>query len=112
VLNYRGTYRVVFEVDTCGKPMEFTFIPCRIRKGANICRHDDATLNVLIPGSGTADRLLKEYPDLFQPWQMGAAEATLTFPEARMIEAAKILKPFTLGKAVSPRAKRNRRFTT
>ena len=111
MLKYRGTYRVAFEVDTHGRPMECAYVPCRIKKGANICRHDDTTLNVFIPGRGTASRLLEEHPDLFQPWQLGAAEATLTFPEARMDEAARILKPFTLGKAISPRSKRNRRFT-
>ena len=111
MLKYRGVYRVVFETDTHGKPMEFTYIPCRVKKGASVCRHDAGTLNVLIPGHSTADRLLKEYPDLFEEWQMGTGEATLTFPEARLSEAARVLKPFTLGKAISPRSKRNRRFT-
>ena len=71
MLSYRGTYRVLYETDKrTGKPCEFTFIPCGIRRGANICRHNDDTLNVFIPGFGTADRLLKEYPDIFKPFRL------------------------------------------
>ena len=107
MLSYRGTYRVVYETDKrTGKPCEFTFIPCGIRKGANICRHNDDTLNVFIPGFGTADRLLKEYPDLFQPFQVGDSEATLLFKESDIERAAVILKARTKGKDMSARPKR------
>lgn len=101
---------MVYETDSTGKPAEFTFIPCRIRKGANICRHDDNTLDVYIPGIKTVRRLLKEYPGIFKPYQTGDTEATLLFQESLMSEVAKILKPFVTGKGISPRSKRNKRF--
>ena len=49
MLTYRGQYRVLFETDKAGKACEFTYIPCGIRKGANICRHSNDMLNIFIP---------------------------------------------------------------
>jgi len=72
MLKYRGQFRVLYECDKrTGKPGEFTFIPCRIKKGANICRHNDTTLNVFIPSTIIANRLLREYTDIFMPFQSG-----------------------------------------
>ncbi len=107
MLRYRGQYRVLFETDKrTGKACEFTYVPCRIRKGADIVRHNDDTLNVYIPGKKTANRLLKEHSDIFKPFQIGDSEATLLFPESMMKEAAKILMPVVRGKGMSPRPKR------
>lgn len=111
MLKYRGQYRTVFETDKeTGKPCESAFIPCKIRKGTNICRHNKDTLNVYIPGKQTANRLLKEHSDIFQPYQVGDQESTLLFSESVMSEAAGILKPYVLGKGISPRSKKNNRF--
>jgi hypothetical protein len=112
MLNYRGRFRVVYECDKrTGKPGENTFIPCRIRKGANICRHSETTLNVYIPGIKAVKRILSQYPDIFTPFQMGDREATLLFPESKMEQVAAILKPITKGKNISPKSKtRNSRY--
>lgn len=111
MLKYRGQCRVVTETDKrTGKPLEFTFVPCRIKKGTNICRHNADTLNVYIPGIKTANRLLKEYPDIFKPFQAGDSEATLLFPECMIDEAAIILKAIVKGANTSPRSKRNTRY--
>lgn len=106
MLKYRGTYRVLFETDKTGNPCEFTFIPCLTKKGANICRHNENTLNVYIPGIKIANRLLKECPDLFKPFQIGDSEATLLFNEADIEKAAAILKARVGGKNKSPKPKR------
>lgn len=106
MLKYRGQYRVLYEIDKTGKPCEFTFIPCRIKKGASICRQDDNTLNVYVPGIKTVNRLLKEYPDLFKPFQIGDTEGTLIFKESDIEKVAVILKCRIRGKNMSPRPKR------
>lgn len=106
MLKYRGTYRVLFEVDKAGKPCEFTFIPCRIKKGSNICRHNENVLNAYIPSAKIANRLLKEYPDLFKPFQTGDSEATLFFSETDIEKAAVVLKARVMGKGMSPKPKR------
>lgn len=112
MFNYRGSFRVTYEMDKrTGKPAEFTFIPCRIRKGANICRHDEGTLNVYIPGTRAANTLLAEYPDIFKPFQIGDSEVTLLFPELMLPEVIEILRPIVKGKGISPRSKRNIRYT-
>ena len=112
MLKYRGQYRVVYECDkTSGKPEENTFIPCRIRKGANICRHNETTLNVYVPGIKAVKRILSQYPDIFTSFQMGDWEVTLLFPESKIEQAAAILRPIVKGANVSPKSKaRNSRF--
>ena len=102
---------MVYETDEqTGKPLEFTFIPCRIRKGANICRHNETTLSVYIPGTRTANMLLTEHPDIFKPFQIGDTEVTLLFSESMLPEVAEILKPVVKGKEISPRSRRNIRY--
>ena len=107
MLRYRGTYRIVFEQDKrTGKPLEFTFIPCCIRGGSNICRHYESALSAYIPGIKTANRLLKEQPDIFRPFQIRDSEATLLFNESDMERAAIILIPRVMGKNMNPRPKK------
>ena len=111
MLKYRGQYRVVYERDVrTGKHTEFTFIPCRIKKGANIYRHDNDVLSVYIPSAIIANRLLKDHVDIFKPFQMGDTEAALLFPESLLYKAVEILKPYVQGANISPRAKRNARY--
>ena len=111
MLKYRGQYRVVYETDKrTGKPQEFCFIPCRLKRGSNICRHDDNTLNCYIPSAVTARNLLNEYPDIFEVFQIGEREASLLFPESILPKAAIILKVYIKGRNVSPRSKHNKRF--
>lgn len=107
MLNYRGQYRVSFEMNKQGKPCEFAFIPCAIKKGSNICRHNDNVLNIYIPSSKIINRLQQEHPDLFKSFQAGNGEGTLLFNEIDLPEVAKILKIRTKGCNVSPRSKRN-----
>lgn len=107
MLKYRGQYRVVFETDKrTGKPAEFVYIPCRIKRGSNIVRHDENTLNAYIPSVKIANRLLQEYSDLFELFQIGDSEATLLFNEADIAKVAAILKAKVQGKNKSPRPKR------
>lgn len=112
MLKYRGQYRVIFECDkNTGKPLENTFIPCRVRKGVNICRYNETTLNVYIPGIKAVKTLLGKHPDIFTLFQMGDHEATLLFPESKMQQAAAILKPIIKGANISPKSKaKNSRF--
>ncbi|HEX9059839.1 MAG TPA: hypothetical protein VF941_06645 [Clostridia bacterium] len=106
MLKYRGRYRVVFESDKLtGKLLEITFIPCRICKGANICRHTDTLLNVYIPSKIIFNRLLNEYPELFTAFQTGQSEGTLLLNEYNIDKATHILKAWTRGKCISPRTK-------
>lgn len=111
MLKYRGTYRVMYEMDKSEKPCEFTLIPCRIRKDASICRHNDDTLNAYIPSIKTVNRLLRDYPDIFKPYQIGDSEGTLLFAELDMIKAAAILKPRVLGKNLNPKPKKQRHIS-
>lgn len=106
MLKYRGVYRVLFEIDKAGKPCEFSFIPCRIKKGASICRQDDNTLNVYVPGIKTVNRLLKDHADIFKPFKIGDKEAILLFRESDIDKAATILKARVMGKNMSPKPKR------
>ena len=106
MLKYRGQYRVLYEIDKAGKPCEFSFIPCRIKKGASIVRHNVDTLNVYIPGAKAVNKLLKEYPYIFKPFQIGSAEGTFLFPESLLLEAAEVLRPYVKGKNMSPKPKR------
>ena len=105
MIEYRGQYRVLYETDKQGKACEFTYIPCGIIKGCNICRHSYNTLNVYIPSSRTAKRLLSEYPEIFKPFQVGDNEATLLFSECKMDEAAVILRARVKGKNMNPNLK-------
>ena len=107
MLKYKGQFRVVFEIDKrTGKPGEFSYIPCGIKKGSNICRHSESMHNVFILSIKIANRLLREHPELFKPFQMGDSEATLLFNEANIEKAAAILKVRVMGKDMSPRPKR------
>lgn len=106
LLKYRGTYRVMYEADKSGKAAEFTFIPCRIKKGSSICRHDDNTLNAYIPSAKIAHRLLIDYLDLFKPFQIGDGEATLLFNESDIEKTATIMKARVMGKGMNPKPKR------
>lgn len=111
MLECRGTYRGCYEMDKrTGKPAEFTYIVCKIKKGANIYRYNNDTLNVYIPSIRIANSLLKEHSDIFKTFIFGDREAILQFPESRLSDAAKLLKPMVLGKNVSPRSKRNLRL--
>lgn len=106
MLNYRGTYRVCFEMDKkTGQALEFSFIP--LIGGGNICRHNETILNACI-SSLKGKYLLKEYPRLFTIFQECQKEMTLLFNESGMVQVAAILKAKVQGKNVSPRAKRNR----
>ena len=106
MLKYRGTYRVLFEIDKTGKALEFSFIPCRIKKGANIVRHSDNMLNVFIPSIKIVNSLLNDLPDLFKPFQIGDREGTLLFKESDIEKAATLLKARVMGKGMSPKPKR------
>ena len=110
MLKYRSQYRVCYEMDKNGKVCEFTFIPCMIKKGTNICRYDDNTLSVYIPSIQIINRLLKEYPLLFKPHQIGDTEGTLLFSETDIKQADKILKIRTKGKSLSPKNKAHKKF--
>lgn len=103
MLKYQGTYRVQYETDKAGKPQEFTFIPCGIKRGTNICRHSDNMLNVYIPSRRIIDRLLLDYPDIFKPYQVADTEGTIIFSESLIGKAAVILKARTKGKDLTPR---------
>ena len=107
MLKYRGQFRILYECDKkTDKSCEFTFIPCRIKKGSNIYRHNDDVLSAYISSAKLAHRLLKEYPDLFKAFQMGDSEATLLFNETYIERAAVILKARIMGKDLSPKPKR------
>lgn len=110
MLKYRGLYRVAYEIDKVCKPCEFCFLLLRIKKGANIYRHNDTTLNAYIPSKTIVKRLAEKYPDLFKVHSLGDFEGILLFPESKLPEAAEILKPYTKGKYISPRSKRNQRY--
>lgn len=107
MLRYRGQYRVLYEIDKIGKACEFSNITCRIKKGANICRHNNSTLNAYIPSAKIAKRLLEEYPDIFTQFQAGDSEATLLFNEAVIDKVAVILKAKVKGKDLSARPRRH-----
>ena len=111
MIKYRGLYRVSYEIDKSGKSCEFTFLPLKLKRGASICRHNETTLNVYIPSKTIANRLLNEYPDLFTLLNMGDGEGILLFPESGLLEAAEILRPYIKGKNVSPRSKRNKKYS-
>lgn len=110
MLEYRGKYRVSFEMDKKCKPCEFSFMPCAIKKGSNICRHNADILNIYVPSGIVIKNLLKAYPQLFKKFQHGDYDGTLLFAESDMPTVAKILKARTKGANVSPRAKRNATF--
>ncbi len=111
MLKYRGKYRVIYEIDKrTGKPLEFTFLPCRIKRGSDISRYNENTLSAYIPSIKITNKLLKVYPDIFKPFRIGDSEAILLFPESLIQEAAAILKTYTKGQNVSPRSKRNAKF--
>jgi hypothetical protein len=97
----------MYEVDKrAGKALEFTYVLCRIKKGSNICRYSNDVLNVYIPSSIITNSLLKEYPDIFRPFQMGNGEATLLFDETDINRVAVILKIQTRGRCQSPKPRR------
>lgn len=110
MIKYRGKYRIVYEIDNNGKPCEFSFIPCGIKRGANITRHNDNILNVYIPSVKKTMRLLREYPDIFKPFIITDGEGILLFNERYIDKACKILRARIQGKNLSPRAKRNARI--
>lgn len=110
MLKYRGLYRVAYEIDKTGKPGEFTFIPLKLKRGSSIVRHNENILSVYIPSKTITKRLLTEYPDLFKLLSMGDGEGILLFAETKLSEAASILRPYTKGKNVSPKSKRNAKY--
>ena len=107
MLKYRGRYRVLCEADIRGISIEFTCIPCGIKKGANICRHSDTMLNAFIPSTKIIHRLIKEYPEIFTLWQEGYCEGTIIFPETEIDKVAKLLKATKKGKGKPVRLKTN-----
>lgn len=112
MLKYRGTYRVQYECDVrTGQSGEFTYIPCHIRPGANVYRHNDNTLLVYISGIKTVNRLLREYPGIFRPYQTGDSEASLLFKVSDIQKAAVILKAKVQGKNLSPKPKKKYNLT-
>lgn len=111
MLKYRGQYHVVYEMDKrTGKPAESSYIPCRIKKGANICRHNNSILSVYILGIRLIHKLLKEYPSIFRLYKAWDNEGVLLFDESNMSEVARILKPIVQGKNTFPKSRRNIRF--
>jgi hypothetical protein len=112
MINYRGKYRVCFELDKrTGNPCELSFIPCTIYKGSNIYRHSDTILGFYISSITIGNRLLNEYPTLFTQFLQSSSETMLLFPESKIEEASKILKPYVKGRNISPRSRtRNKRF--
>jgi len=107
MLNYRGQFRVIYEMDVkTGKPLEACYIKCR--RGVNIYRHSDNVLSAYIPSRMRSTYLLKEYPGLFTTFQIGDKESTILFDESKIEEAASILSAMVKGKNVSPKSKRNR----
>ncbi len=108
MLKYQGKYRVLYEVNKkSGKACEFVFIPCLIKKGSNICRHSENVLNFYVPSVKIANRLLKDYPDLFDPFIIGVDEAVLLFNETDIERVASIVKARVKGKRLSPNPKRS-----
>ena len=112
MLKYKGRFRVLYECDVrTGKPQEFTYIPCRIKKGSNICRHSETMLNAYITSAKIIQRLLREHPDIFTMLQDCDYEGTLLFPESRIDEVAPILKIQTSGRTLSSRPKYTQNIT-
>ena len=112
MLKYRGTYRVMFEIDKrTGQAAEFTYVPCRIRPKSNIYRYNSDTLAAYIPGIKTANRLLREHPDIFRSFQTGDSESSLLFDEKNIDRAAAVLLPRVKGKNMSARPKRSYTLT-
>lgn len=105
MLTYRGQYRILFEVDKQGKPAEFSFIPCRIKRNSSIYRHNSTTLGAYVVGKYTINKLIG-LPELFKPFQVGDSEASFLFPERLLPEAAAILRPYVKGAALSPKPRR------
>ena len=112
MLKYRGTYRVSYEFDSEGKPAEFTFIPCCIKKGANIYRYSDTKLCVYIPSVCIAKRLAKVHSEIFSIHLEGDYEVVLIFDEKDIEKTEDILKIYKKGKNTSPKSKKNLRFPT
>lgn len=111
MLSYRGIYRVVTEMDlNTNKACEFTFIPCKVKKGSNIYRNDSAELFAYIPSVVIGNRLLKEFTDLFRLFLQSDCEIILSFDESRMTEATQALRAWTFGKNIPPSSKKNRKF--
>ncbi len=111
MLQYRGQYRVVFEMDRrMHKPCEFAFIPCKVKKGTTIYRRNDDELLVYIPSVQIGNRLLKEYPKLFRKYQQSSCETVLVFKESDMKDAATVLKAWTSRKNFYPGSKKNLKF--
>ncbi|MBP3284392.1 MAG: hypothetical protein J6M02_02710 [Clostridia bacterium] len=107
---YRGTYRVVYEFDKYGNPCEFTYIPCNIKKGANIYRYSKNQLCIYIPSLRIANTLLKEYSSIFKEYIWGDFEAVLIFNESNIKDVESVLKIYKKGANISPKSKQNIRF--
>ena len=114
VLQYRGTYRVLYEVDKYGKATnsaEATYIPCNIKKGSLIGRYNDDTMYAYVNSIKIYNALLRESPKIFNKFQEGDKEGAVLFPESQMEYVAKRLKARLLGKGMSPRPKRKAYIT-
>jgi hypothetical protein len=104
---YRGKYRTSYEMDLkTGKPLEACFIKCK--KNITIYRHNESILSAYIPSRMKLTYILKTYPNLFTPFQIGDREGSVLFDESNIEDAAIILGAMVQGKNVSPRSKRNR----
>jgi len=112
MVKYRGTYRVSYEFDRDGKPAEFTFIPCCIKRGANIYRYSENKLCVYIPSVCIAKRLAKTHSKIFSIYLEGDSEVVLIFDEKNIKATEGILKIYKKGKNISPKSKKNLRFQT
>jgi hypothetical protein len=103
---------VLYEIDKrTGLATEFSYTPCGIKNGSNICRHNDDTLNVYITSSIIINNLLKEHSDLFTLFQIGNGDGTLLFKESDIGKVVGILKIQIRGRCQSPRPKRKLNLT-
>jgi len=109
MLKYRNRYRVCYEIDKKGKICDFTFIPCSVSKGSNICRYDDFTLSVYITSIKTFNRIALN-KELFTIFQEGQSEGTLLFSEENFKQANKFLKARKKGRTIPPRNASNKFF--
>lgn len=110
MLKYKGIYRVSYEFDKQGKPQEFTFIPCGIKKGSNIYRYDNDKLLLYLPSKRLTNKLLLKHSNIFKLHLEGDYEAVLIFEEKYLETIESDLKIYKKGKNISPKSKSNMKF--